>query len=414
MAHQLKNKQNVTGPNSTFPFGDIKDNPGNNTGTPYNRAVYGDFHQFFAKTLSDSGITPNDLDENAVNGFQYFDALKIVSRPITTIQLVTSTPYDPTSYYASDPASAYKTAFKIIPLAGDITFNLPPASSLLDGAPVTIIHQGSFGYKVIIIPNGTDAIEGGGSYELASPGDCLQIINDHANEDWIITVTNINRGAIFTGEIVHAGATTNLSPTEAGNLIIYSGSGAGTFNLWQLSPYDRCKRITIFNNSGGELTLNAFLGDSFSDITTVQKVEIWDCIELEASDVNSPFSPVWNIISINRRDWSKPVVTATLGAGWTGTAKYYCDAAGWIHFSGTLTYTVSTPSYVSPFSLNPGYRPVSAKKIPTLEDNSYQGVMVPARIDIATSGVVSLIDSANSNPNTLTIYLDGISFYKNW
>lgn len=75
MAIKLENKTNVMPPDGTYPYGDIKDNSGLNDGTPVNRAVYADLHQFFAKMLDASGIAANGLPENLTNGFQYFLAL---------------------------------------------------------------------------------------------------------------------------------------------------------------------------------------------------------------------------------------------------------------------------------------------------------------------------------------------------
>jgi len=78
MAIRLQSKPNVTSPGAPYPYGDIKDNPGDGSGTPVNRLVYGDFHQFFAKLLADAGITGNDLPENTTNTFQYILALNAI------------------------------------------------------------------------------------------------------------------------------------------------------------------------------------------------------------------------------------------------------------------------------------------------------------------------------------------------
>jgi hypothetical protein len=71
----LSSKPNIITPNSTYPFGAIKDNPGDETGTPVNTKVYGDFHQFFEKLFNNSGLVANGLPDNANNGFQLFQAL---------------------------------------------------------------------------------------------------------------------------------------------------------------------------------------------------------------------------------------------------------------------------------------------------------------------------------------------------
>lgn len=75
MARKLQDKQNVLAPTSTYPYGDILDNPGDNTGTPVNRAVYADFHQFFAAIAAYGYETLNGLPDNADNTFQYFESL---------------------------------------------------------------------------------------------------------------------------------------------------------------------------------------------------------------------------------------------------------------------------------------------------------------------------------------------------
>lgn len=76
----LADKPNTDAPDSDYPFGKIRDNPGNNTGTPINEVVYGDIHQFFEKLMNAAAITPNGLPENQTNGFQLYEALLKVTR----------------------------------------------------------------------------------------------------------------------------------------------------------------------------------------------------------------------------------------------------------------------------------------------------------------------------------------------
>lgn len=75
MAIKLEDKPNTEAPSTAFPYGNIKDNPGDNSGTPVNKLVYADFHQFFAKLMDAGGVVYNGLAENFTNGFQYFLAL---------------------------------------------------------------------------------------------------------------------------------------------------------------------------------------------------------------------------------------------------------------------------------------------------------------------------------------------------
>jgi hypothetical protein len=68
-------KMNVTPPNVDYPRGDIKNNSGANDGTPVDRNVYGDIHQFFEKMFAESGLTANNMLDNETNGYQLYEAL---------------------------------------------------------------------------------------------------------------------------------------------------------------------------------------------------------------------------------------------------------------------------------------------------------------------------------------------------
>jgi hypothetical protein len=86
---KLEDKPNVIPPDSTYPFGNIKDNNGSGNGTPLNELVHADFHQFFAKMFYESGLTSNGLKDNAANGFQYFQALIDVLHKNISLDIVT-------------------------------------------------------------------------------------------------------------------------------------------------------------------------------------------------------------------------------------------------------------------------------------------------------------------------------------
>lgn len=76
MAIELANKQNVEAPSLTYEFGSIKDNPGDFSGTPFDRAVYSDFHQWASKMFDNSGLTYNNLPDNTTNGYQFYEAMR--------------------------------------------------------------------------------------------------------------------------------------------------------------------------------------------------------------------------------------------------------------------------------------------------------------------------------------------------
>lgn len=79
MAIKLENKENVVAPDAQFPRAAIKDDIlGDRTGTPFNTSLYGDIHQFVAKMLAEwenlGFDAPNGFQDDAINGFQTYDA----------------------------------------------------------------------------------------------------------------------------------------------------------------------------------------------------------------------------------------------------------------------------------------------------------------------------------------------------
>jgi hypothetical protein len=76
MATNKKNAPNIDQSNLTdYPDGRIRDNSGAGDGTPVNRLVYGDLHEFFAKMMRLAEISYNGLPDNETNGYQLIDAL---------------------------------------------------------------------------------------------------------------------------------------------------------------------------------------------------------------------------------------------------------------------------------------------------------------------------------------------------
>jgi len=79
MATGIQNYPNIAAVDAAHPNGNIKDRAGATNGTPVNKLVYADVHQFFAKLLRIAGIAANNTPDNETNGFQYIEALKKVT-----------------------------------------------------------------------------------------------------------------------------------------------------------------------------------------------------------------------------------------------------------------------------------------------------------------------------------------------
>lgn len=76
MAVGIENYPNLdTTDPANYPAGNIKDNPGDATGTPMNVLTTADIHQFFYKLLDRAGITADGVPDNVGNGYQYINAL---------------------------------------------------------------------------------------------------------------------------------------------------------------------------------------------------------------------------------------------------------------------------------------------------------------------------------------------------
>lgn len=73
----LASKTNVIAPGGDYPFGSLKDEttPGANDGTPVNRELETDIHQFFEYLRLVGGVTANGLPDNGLNGFQTMQSL---------------------------------------------------------------------------------------------------------------------------------------------------------------------------------------------------------------------------------------------------------------------------------------------------------------------------------------------------
>jgi hypothetical protein len=83
MAIKLTDKPNTEAPSANYPYGNIVDNDGSLNGTPVNKLVYADLHQFFERLMALAGVTHNGLPENNSNGFQLTQALDVFARALT-------------------------------------------------------------------------------------------------------------------------------------------------------------------------------------------------------------------------------------------------------------------------------------------------------------------------------------------
>ena len=101
MARGISNLTNVDAPGGAYPYGRVRDNPGDNSGTPVNEAMLGDILQLMHALMAEAGLTFNGQPDNLVDSFQLYDAFKGAVRNQTattsafgTVQIATQAETD--------------------------------------------------------------------------------------------------------------------------------------------------------------------------------------------------------------------------------------------------------------------------------------------------------------------------------
>lgn len=178
MAIKLEDKQNVQAPDSDYPYGQIKDDTGAGDGTPVNVAVYGDFHQFFARMFALSGLTFNGLPDNDYSGFQYIEAanklwksyIGVLTLSANTTELLT---YANIGYFINAEGN---TVNKRI--------TLPSAATCQDGDSITVYNNSNFQIELYKFTGNN--INGNSNLYLSTTGDFVTLVLDKPNLSWKI------------------------------------------------------------------------------------------------------------------------------------------------------------------------------------------------------------------------------------
>lgn len=76
MARDKATQQNIDGSDLfNYPNKRIRNNSGAGDGTPVDESVYGDIHEFFAKSMRDSKTEYSGVPDNTTNGYQLYEAV---------------------------------------------------------------------------------------------------------------------------------------------------------------------------------------------------------------------------------------------------------------------------------------------------------------------------------------------------
>lgn len=196
MARNLALKTNVEPVDSDYPFGRIKDDDGSGNGTPVDEAVYGDFHQFFAKLFADSKLTYNNLPDNDYSGFQFIQALQKTYKRSTGVKTISSatalTNNDRNKLIYCNGASSY-------------IVNLLNSNNLLDGESVIITNANTGGLDIRVASGSSDSIGDLGNFQFLVPASTfvsyIELILDKPSQTWILSNFYFKESAFVINKI---------------------------------------------------------------------------------------------------------------------------------------------------------------------------------------------------------------------
>lgn len=77
----LQNKPNVDAPDATYAQGSMRDDSGSGDGTNGDTEFMTDYVQTWEKIFAESGLTANGLPDNDSNGYQLYQAFRLLTKP---------------------------------------------------------------------------------------------------------------------------------------------------------------------------------------------------------------------------------------------------------------------------------------------------------------------------------------------
>jgi len=88
MAIELVNKTNTEAAGGDYPYGDVRDKTVSLAGTIWDRNTMSDYIQFFHKMMAEAGVTYNGLLDNDYNGWQFYEAFRILTKPYKVYEAI--------------------------------------------------------------------------------------------------------------------------------------------------------------------------------------------------------------------------------------------------------------------------------------------------------------------------------------
>jgi hypothetical protein len=212
MAFKIVDFPNTTAVSGSEPYGNIKDDTGSNDGTPVDKQVYADKHQFFAWLMDKAGVTPNSLPDNLTNGFQLGEALLILTdryRCTSTTSVAIGSAYGTVvAFTVPDNLDYYTGTWVRISDAAN------PSSNFMIGFVVSYTTSAGVGTLNVLI----ERVAGSGTFtnwivSLSAPN-AIQVDNSIQLRTKILEIVNWDMAGTATKDVSHGLTLANIRKVE--------------------------------------------------------------------------------------------------------------------------------------------------------------------------------------------------------
>lgn len=307
MAIKLSDKPNTLAPSSEYPYGDIQDTiTGVLPGTPVNREVYADIHQFFDRIFGLLGKAHNGLPDNNVNGFQLVESLVEFNNSLNSS--VMATRVFPSLVVQQDYSfgeSLYVAITGLINPSDNGVYTSPDGTNWT-AQTIPLLTQP---LRKIAYGNGTFIAFSG----FSIVGDMLY------SSDGITWTAQPNPGLLFPRDIVFTGGLFFLvGGDNASSPSIMTSTDGITWNTPTTPDFKTCNSVIYGNGLYVVLRTDKLLTD--------QILTSPDAITWTARPVS--FANNWNQITFGNG------VFVTIGSSTGNKIMYSYDAITWVDIPG--------------------------------------------------------------------------------
>lgn len=238
MRNKATTVPNVNNPSTDYPMGQIRNNNGTGNGTPIIEELYGDLLETITYFMQQAGIIPNNLPDNATNGYQIAEAIKQVAVKNNFFYSITQISSNPRSMLinSSEPNLERMQVGEVVEFQIGTNFNL-------------------------YVDSGVTVSQGGNTYSVTSPGipasqvnvplflgDFIKLRKSAVNAFQAFPVANIGNMSMHTREI-------SMNVLHKGSLVTTVNTSNGLISITHplLDNFDN-KIIYVLTQEGASIS----------------------------------------------------------------------------------------------------------------------------------------------------------------